>query len=82
MKKKPSNNKNSYYLIDDSTEITDYKPPNLTITNTPIVKRNLNLSNPLNSVPDQIKTEPDTNEFSDTLDVIQKYQIPKSKESC
>ena len=33
IKNKPSNNKNSYYLIDDSTDVTDFQPPILTITN-------------------------------------------------
>ena len=73
---KPSNNRNSYYLIDDSTDITDSQPPILTITNTPIVEKNANLDNNLNSVPDQIDsfissdTEPDATEFSDTLDIL------------
>ena len=76
IKNKPSNNRNSYYLIDDSTDIADSQPPILTITNTPIVEKNANLDNNLNSVPDQIDsfissdTEPDATEFSDTLDVF------------
>ena len=37
IKNKPSNNKNSYYLIDHGTDVTDSQPPILTITNTPIV---------------------------------------------
>ena len=74
IKNKPSNNRNSYYLIDDSTDITDFQPPILTITNTPIVEKNVNLDN--NSVPDQIEsfissdTEPDATEFSDILEVL------------
>ena len=47
MKSKPSNNRNSYYLIDDSTDITDSLPPILTITNTPIVEKNVKLDNSL-----------------------------------
>ena len=76
IKNKPSNNRNSYYLIDDSTDIADSQPPILTITNTPIVEKNANLDNNLNSVPDQIDsfissdTEPDATEFSDTLDIL------------
>ena len=76
IKNKPSNNRNSYYLIDNSTDIADSQPPILTITNTPIVEKNVNVDNSLNSVPDQIDsfissdTEPDATEFSDTLDVI------------
>ena len=38
IKNKPSNNRNSYYLIDDSTDITDPQPAILTIANTPIVE--------------------------------------------
>ena len=76
IKNKPSNNKNSYYLIEDSTDITDLQPSILTITNTPIVEKNVNPHNSLNSFPDQIDsfissdTEPEATEFSDTLDVI------------
>ena len=76
IKNKPLNNRNSYYLIDDSTDITDSQPPILTITNTPIVEKNANLNNNLNSVPDQIDsfmssgTETGGTEFSDTLDVL------------
>ena len=76
IKNKPSNNRNSYYLIDDNTDITDSQPPILTITNTPIVEKNANLNNNLNSVPDQIDSfissdsEPDATEFSVTLDVL------------
>ena len=76
IKNKPSNNRNSYYLIDDSTDITDSQPPIITITNKPIVGKNANLDNNLNSVPDQTDsfissdTEPDAIEFSDTLDVL------------
>ena len=76
IKNKPSNNRNSYYLIDDSTDITDSQPPIITITNKPIVGKNANLDNNLNSVPDQTDsfissdTEPDATEFSDTLDVL------------
>ena len=54
IKNKPSNNRNSYCLIDDSTDVTDSQPPILAITNTPIVEKNVNLDNSLNSVPDQI----------------------------
>ena len=70
IKNKPSNNRNSYYLIDDSTDVTDSQTPILTITNTPIVEKNVNLDNSLNSVPDQIDsfissdTEPDATDFS------------------
>ena len=63
IKNKPSNNKNSYYLIDDSTDIKDSQQPILTIINTPIVEKNVNLDKSLN-------TEPDVTEFSDALDVI------------
>ena len=76
IKNKPSNNRNSHYLIDDSVDITDSQPPILTITNTPIVEKNANLDSNLNSVPDQIDsfissdTEPDATEFSDILDVF------------
>ena len=55
-KNKLSNNRNSYYLTDDSTDITDFQPPILTITNTPIVEKNVNLDNNLNSVSDQIES--------------------------
>ena len=70
IKNKPSNNRNSYYLIDDSTDVTDSQTPILTITNTPIVEKNVNIDNSLNSVPDQIDsfissdTEPDATDFS------------------
>ena len=73
IKNKPSNNRNSYYLIDDSTDITDSQPAILTIANTPIVEKNVDLDNNLNSVPDHIDsfistdTEPDSTEFSDTF---------------
>ena len=76
IKIKPSNNRNSYYLIDDCTDITDSQSPILTITNTPIVEKNANLDNNLNSVSDQTDsfissdTEPDAIEFSETLDVL------------
>ena len=76
IKNKPSNNRDSYYLIDDRTDIKDSQPTILTITNTPIVEQNANLDNPLNSVPDQIDsfisndTESDATAFSDTLDVF------------
>ena len=76
IKNKPSNNRNSYYLIDDGTDITDPQPPILTMRNTPIVAKNVNLDNPLNIVPDQIDsfvssdTEPDAAEFLDTLEVF------------
>ena len=65
IKNKPSNNRNSYYLIDDSTDITDSQPAILTIANTPIVEKYVDLDNNLNNVPDQIvsfissDTEPD-----------------------
>ena len=39
IKNNPSNNRNSYYLIDDSAVITDSQSPILTITNTPIVEK-------------------------------------------
>ena len=39
IKNKPSNNRDSYYLIDDSTYVTDSQPPILTIINTPIVEK-------------------------------------------
>ena len=71
IKNKPSNNRDSYYLIDDSTDIKYSQPTILTITNTPIVEQNANLDNPLNSVPDQIDsfisndTESDATAFSD-----------------
>ena len=45
IKNKPSNNRNSYYLTDDSTDKTDSQPPTLTITNTPIVEKIANLDN-------------------------------------
>ena len=67
---KPSNNRNSYYLIDDGTDVTDSQTPILIITNTPIVEKNVNLDNSLNRVPDQIDsfifsdTEPDATDFS------------------
>ena len=76
IKNKPSNNTDSYYLTDDSTDIKDSQPTILTITNTLIVEQNVNLDNPLNSVPDQIDsfisndTESDATAFSDTLDVF------------
>ena len=76
IKNKPSNNRNSHYLIDDSVDITDSQPPILTITNTPIVEKNANLDSNLNSVPDQIDsfissdTESDESKSSDTLDVL------------
>ena len=70
IKNKPSNNRNSYYLIDDGTDVTDSQTPFRTITNTPIVEKNVNLDNSLNRVPDQIDsfissdTEPDATDFS------------------
>ena len=70
IKNKPSNNRNSYYLIDDGTDVTDSQTPILTITNTPIVEKNVNLDNSLNRVPDQIDsfissdTESDATDFS------------------
>ena len=72
IKNKPSNNRNSYYLIDDSTDITDSQPPILTMRNTPIVAKNVNLDNPLNIVPDQIDSfvSSDAAEFLDTLEVF------------
>ena len=39
IKNNPSNNRNSYYLIDNSAVITDSQSPILTITNTPIVEK-------------------------------------------
>ena len=54
IKNKPSNNRNSYYLIDDSTDITDSQPAILTTANTPIVEKIVDLDNNLNSDPDQI----------------------------
>ena len=57
IKNKPSNNRNSYYLIDDSTGITDSQPATLAIANTPIVEKNVDLDNNLNNVPDQIDTQ-------------------------
>ena len=39
IKNKPSNNRNSYYLIDDGTDVADSQTPILTITNTPIVEK-------------------------------------------
>ena len=76
MKNNPSNNRNSYYLIDNSTIITDSQSAIPTLTNTPIIEKNVDLGNNLNGVPDQIDTsitsdtEPDAKEFSDTLDVF------------
>ena len=76
IKNNPSNNRHYYYLIDNSTDITDSQPPILTITNTPIVEKNVNIDNSLNSIPDQIDsfissgTEPDATEFSDTLNLF------------
>ena len=76
IKNKPSNNRNSYYLIDDSTGITDSQTAVLTIANTQIVEKNVDLDNNLKSVPDQIDsfissdTDPDATEFSETLDVF------------
>ena len=43
IKNKPSNNRNSYYLIDDGTDVTDSQTPILTIMNTSIVEKNVNL---------------------------------------
>ena len=69
IKNKPSNNRNSYYLIDVSTDVIDSQPPILTVMNTPIVGKNVNLDNSLNNVPDQIDsftssdTEPDATKF-------------------
>ena len=45
--KKPSNNRNSYYLIYDSTDIRDSQPAMITIANTPIVEKNVGLDNNL-----------------------------------
>ena len=76
IKNKPSNNRNSYYLIDDSTGITDSQTAVLTIANTQIVEKNVDLDNNLKSVLDQIDsfissdTDPDATEFSETLDVF------------
>ena len=73
IKNEPSNNRNSYYLIGDSTDITDSQPAILTMANTPIVEKNVDLDNNLNIVPDHIDsfistdTEPDATEFSDTF---------------
>ena len=39
IKNNPSNNRNSYYLIDNSTVITDSQTPILIITNNPIVEK-------------------------------------------
>ena len=47
IKNKSLNNRNSYHLTDDSTDITYSQPPILTITNTPIVEINRNLVNSL-----------------------------------
>ena len=72
IKNRPSNNKNSYYLIDDSTDITNSSPAILTIANTPIVEKKVDLNNNLNSVPDQIDsfissgTETGGTKYSDT----------------
>ena len=43
IKNKPSNNRNSYCLIDDGTDVTDSQTPILTIMNTSIVEKNVNL---------------------------------------
>ena len=70
IKNKPSNNRNSYYLIHDGTDVADSQTPILTITNTQIVEKNVNLDNPLNRVPDQndsfmsSDSEPDATDFS------------------
>ena len=70
IKNKSSNNRNSYHLIDDSTNATDSQPTILTIMNTPIAEKDVNLENSWNSVPNQIDsficsdTEPDTTDFS------------------
>ena len=80
IKNKPSNNRNSYYLTDDSVDITDSQPSILTITNTPIVEKNANLDSNLNSVPDQIDsfissdTESDASNILDTTLKNIKYQ--------
>ena len=69
--KNNSNNTNSYYLIDDSTDITDSQPPILAITNTPIVANldNLSVSDQMDSFISSY-TESDATEFSDILDVF------------
>ena len=92
IKNKPSNNRNSYYLIDDSTDITDSQAAILATANTPIVEKNVDLENNLNSVPDQMDsfissdTESDATEFSDTLDAFDNtfkmLNTKKSKTSC
>ena len=92
IKNKPSNNTDSYYLTDDSTDIKDSQPTILTITNTLIVEQNVNLDNPLNSVPDQIDsfisndTESDATAFSDLQTFLAMHtkilNIKKSKTSC
>ena len=43
IKNKPSNNRNSYCLIDDGTDVTESQTPILTIMNTSIVEKNVNL---------------------------------------
>ena len=90
MKNNPSNNRNSYYLIDNSTVITDSQSAILTLANTTILEKNVDLDNNLNSVPDQSDTsitsdtEPDSKEFSNTLDVFdntfKKVQYQKIKD--
>ena len=69
--KNNSSNTNSYYLIDDSTDITDSQPPILAITNTPIVANldNLSVSDQMDSFISSY-TESDATEFSDILDVF------------
>ena len=90
MKNNPSNNRNSYYLIDNSTVITDSQSAILTLANTTILEKNVDLDNNLNSIPDQSDTsitsdtEPDSKEFSNTLDVFdntfKKVQYQKIKD--
>ena len=90
MKNNPSNNRNSYYLIDNSTVITDSQSAILTLANTTILEKNVDLDNNLSSVPDQSDTsitsdtEPDSKEFSNTLDVFdntfKKVQYQKIKD--
>ena len=90
MKNNPSNNRNSYYLIDNSTVITDSQSAILTLANTTILEKNVDLDNNLNSVPDQSDTsitsdtEPDSKEFSNTLEVFdntfKKVQYQKIKD--
>ena len=86
MKNNPSNNRNSYYLIDNSTVITDSQSAILTLANTTILEKNVepiikeNLPNPENLKRiNRMRLKEKTKLMDEVIDSVQTGNITEGK---